>query len=45
MQDVEFMEIVQPDYHIDESPPDGFFFELRVGFLMLHNFLVEVAVV
>lgn len=45
MQNVEFMETVQPDHHTDESPPYHFFVELRMGLLVLGNFLREVAVV
>ena len=39
------MQVLQPNCDIDESPPDGFLFELAVGFLVVHNLLVEIAVV
>ena len=39
------MQVLEPDGDVDESPPDGFLFELAVGFLVVYNLLVEIAVV
>ena len=45
MQDVEFVQILQPYCHLNQCPPDGLLVECCSLFLVLHYFLVEVAIV
>jgi hypothetical protein len=45
VEDIEIMELLESKGDLNEGFPDGLFLEMRLLFLVLHDLLIEVAVV
>lgn len=45
MKNIAFVKVLQSDDYLDQSFPDGFLIKMGTCFLMLHDLLVEVAII
>lgn len=45
MQDIESVQFLKAQRDLDERPPDCVLFKQRLLFLVLHDLLVEVAII